>query len=109
MLSILLQSTEGSGYSGLIMMAAIVFIMYFFMIRPQMNKAKAEKAFVDSIQKGDKVVTIGGIHGKITEMSDSTVLLEVDKNVTMRVEKKAISAEATKAYQKPTEVAVKKS
>ncbi|MEO8148043.1 MAG: preprotein translocase subunit YajC [Bacteroidia bacterium] len=104
MLNILLQASQGSGYSGLVMMGAIVVIMYFFMIRPQMKKAKDEKKFVDSVQKGDKVVTIGGIHGKITEISDTTFLMDIDKNVTMRVEKKSISAEATKAYQQPAAV-----
>lgn len=105
MLSILLQAaTSGSGYQTLIMMGSVVVIMYFFMIRPQMKKAKDEKSFIDSIQKGDKVVTIGGIHGRIVEVSDHSVLLDVDKNVTMRVEKKAISAEVTKAYQKPAAV-----
>ena len=109
MLNILLQaSPANSGYSGLIMMGAVVVIMYFFMIRPQMKKAKDEKKFVDSIEKGDKVVTIGGIHGRITEIADTTFLMEVDKNVSMRIEKKAISAEATKAYQQPKETAVAK-
>lgn len=106
MLSILLQlgATGGSGYQTLIMMGSVVVIMYFFMIRPQMKKAKDEKTFVDSIQKGDKVVTIGGIHGRVVEVNDTTVLLDVDKNVTMRIEKKAISAEVTRAYQKPAAV-----
>jgi len=109
MLNILLQATSpDSGYSGLIMMGAIVVIMYFFMIRPQMKKAKDERKFVDSVQKGDKVVTIGGIHGRITEIADTTFLMDIDKNITMRIEKKAISAEATKAYQQGKEVTVEK-
>ncbi len=101
MLNILLQASQNSGWSGLAMMGAVVIIMYFFMIRPQLKKAKEEKKFVDSIEKGDKVVTIGGIHGKITEVSDTTFMLEVDKNVTMKIEKKSVSAEATKVYQQP--------
>ncbi|HQV01209.1 MAG: preprotein translocase subunit YajC [Bacteroidia bacterium] len=104
MLSILLQADSGSPYSNLIMMASVVAIMYFFMIRPQMKKAKDEKKFIESIEKGSKVVTLGGIHGKIVEMNDNTIMLEVDKNVTLKVEKKAISAEATKAYQQQTTV-----
>ena len=101
MLSILLQAEANSPYSSLIMMAAVVGIMYFFMIRPQMKKAKEEKLFVDSIEKGSKVVTLGGIHGKVIEVHDTTVQLEIDNNVRIKLEKKAISAEATKAYQQP--------
>jgi preprotein translocase subunit YajC len=101
MLSILLQADGGSPYSSLIMMASVVAIMYFFMIRPQMRKAKEEKKFIDSIEKGSKVVTLGGIHGKITEVSDNTIMLEIQKDVIIKVEKKAISAEATKVYQQP--------
>ena len=101
MLSILLQAEANSPYSSLIMMAAVVGIMYFFMIRPQMKKAKEEKLFVDSIEKGNKVVTLGGIHGKVIEVHDTTVQLEIDNNVRIKLEKKAISAEATKAYQQP--------
>ena len=100
MLQIILQAgAQGSGTSTFIMLLALMILMYFFMIRPQMKKAKEEKKFVESIEKGDKVVTLGGIHGKITEVSDTTFLLEVDKNVHIRIERKAVSAEATKAYQ----------
>lgn len=102
MLSILLQADASSPYSSLIMMAAVIGIMYFFMIRPQMKKAKDEKLFVDSIEKGNKVVTLGGLHGKVIEVNDTTVLLEIDTNVRVKLEKKAISAEATKAYQQPS-------
>lgn len=97
MLTIILQAQQGSGTSTFIMLIALMLIMYFFMIRPQMKKAKDEKKFVDSIQKGDKVVTLGGIHGRITEVAETTFLIEVDKNVHLRIERKAVSAEATKA------------
>jgi preprotein translocase subunit YajC len=66
------------------------------MIRPQMRKQKAEQSFRTTLEKGAKVVTIGGIHGRIVEVSDKTFLVEVDNNVRMRIEKSAISAEATK-------------
>lgn len=101
MLSILLQADPNSMTSNLMLMAAVIGIMYFFMIRPQMKKAKDEKLFVDSIEKGNKVVTLGGIHGKVIEVNDTTVQLEIDNNVRIKLEKKAISAEATKAYQQP--------
>ena len=74
------------------------------MIRPQMKKAKLEKQFKEGLQKGDKIVTIGGVHGKITEVSDTTFIVEVDTNVKLKIEKTAVSAEATKQYQPKTEV-----
>ena len=68
----------------------IIVVFYFFMIRPQMKKQKELSAFRNSLAKGDKVVTTGGIYGKIIEMKDTTVLLQVDDNVKIRVDKAAI-------------------
>lgn len=70
--------------------------MYFFMIRPQSKKAKEARTFMEGLQKGDKVVTIGGIHGKILKADDTSVLLAIDVNTKVRVEKTAISHEYTK-------------
>jgi preprotein translocase subunit YajC len=61
------------------------------MIRPQQKKAKDAKKFREALQKGTKVVTIGGLHGRISEVNDTTVLLEVDGNVRIRFEKSAIA------------------
>ena len=99
--SILLQApAAGSGAMGqLLMILLIIVIFYFFMIRPQMKKAKQEKLFKESLLKGDKVVTIGGVHGKIVEVNDTTFIIEVDSNVKLKIEKTAVSAEATKQYQ----------
>lgn len=80
-----------------VFLVAIIVVFYFFMIRPQMRKQKAEQNFRTTLEKGAKIVTIGGIHGRIVEVSDKTFLVEVDSNVKMRIEKSAISAEATKA------------
>lgn len=103
--SILLQAVPGSGAMGqLLMIVLIIIIFYFFMIRPQMKKAKQEKLFKEGLLKGDKVVTIGGVHGKITEVHDTTFMVEVDTNVKLKIEKTAVSAEATKQYQPKTEV-----
>lgn len=88
----------------LLMILLIIVIFYFFMIRPQMKKAKQEKLFKESLLKGDKVVTIGGVHGKIVEVNDTTFMVEVDNNVKLKIEKSAVSAEATKQYQPKTEV-----
>ena len=103
-LTILLQAAPQGGGAGqkLLMILMIVVVFYFFMIRPQMKKAKMEKEFKTGLQKGDKVVTIGGVHGKIVDVQDTTFLLEVANDVRVKVEKSAISAEVTKQYQQPT-------
>ena len=103
-LSILLQAPQGGGFTQLIFLVAIIFVFYFFMIRPQMKKQKLERDFRNTIQKGDKVVTIGGIHGRIIEVNDKTFMIEIDSNVKVRVEKSAISADATKALEQNTPV-----
>lgn len=74
----------------IIMLVLIVVVFYFFMIRPQMKKQKELKKFRENLKKGDKVVTIGGIHGKILEISDATILLDSDGS-KIRFDKSAIS------------------
>jgi preprotein translocase subunit YajC len=74
----------------LIMLVMIVVVFYFFMIRPQMKKQKELKKFRENLAVGDKVVTIGGIHGKILEVADSTVLVK-SEGTKIRFEKSAIS------------------
>lgn len=98
LLSILLQAAPSSGMGPQLMfLVLIIVVFYFFMIRPQTKKAKTERDFRESLQKGAKVVTIGGIHGRILEVNDKTFMVEIDTNVKVRVEKTAIAAEATKA------------
>ena len=77
----------------------IVVVFYFFMIRPQMKKTKEQKVFRESLKKGDKVITIGGLHGKIIEIDEEaqTIDLEVANNVRLKFEKSSISLENTKA------------
>lgn len=96
-LGILLQASGGSGTISIIYLVLIVVVFYFFMIRPQMKKAKMEKSFRETLEKGSKVVTIGGIHGRIVEVMDTAFMIEIDTNVKVKVEKSAIAAEATKA------------
>jgi preprotein translocase subunit YajC len=99
LLNIFLQASSGGAVmQQFIMIGLIILIMYLFMFRPQMKKMKVEREFKDKLQKNDKVVTIGGIHGRIVEIADKTFLLEVDNNVKLRVEKTALSAEASKQY-----------
>lgn len=83
----------------LVFLVAIIVVFYFFMIRPQVKKQKQEKEFRESLQKGAKIVTIGGIHGRILEVNDKTFLVEIDSNVKVRLEKSAVSADATRGLE----------
>ena len=85
----------------IIFLIAIIAVFYLFMIRPQMRKQKAERAFRETLQKGAKIVTIGGLHGRIVEVADKTLLIEVDSNVKVRIERSAVSADATRALEQP--------
>lgn len=71
-------------------MILVIVVFYFFMIRPQVKRQKDLKKFRDSLEKGDKVVTTGGIYGKVAEIKDNYVLLQVDDNVKLRVDKSAV-------------------
>ena len=73
----------------------IFVVFYFFMIRPQMKRQKELNNFRNSLQKGDKVVTTGGIYGKITEVADYYVMLEVAHNVNIKVDKAAVVKDMT--------------
>lgn len=92
MKTLILQAAPAPGgdYSFLIMIGGMVAIMYFFMIRPQMKKQKEAKAFRESLVKGDQVVTIGGIHGKVVDLNSKTALLQVE-GAKIRVELTAIN------------------
>lgn len=81
----------------LIFMGAIIAVFYFFMIRPQQKKAKDQKKFVDEIKKGDYVVTIGGMHGRIAEIEDDTFIIEVERGGRIKFSKTAVSMDSTKA------------
>ena len=86
---------QGGGMSMWIMLALIFVVMWFFMIRPQRKQQKEMENFRNSLKNGDKVVTIGGIYGTIAEVKDNYVLLEVDKDVKIRVNKQAIQKDYT--------------
>jgi len=92
--SILLQA-GGSGYSSLIFPVLIVVVFYFFMIRPQLKKAKDQKKFRENIKVGDKVITIGGIHGTILSVQETTFMISVEGGVKLKIEKNAVSADST--------------
>lgn len=97
---VLLQA--GAGQSGMIgnfiLIGGIALIFYFFMIRPQQQKQKAQRNFIDTIKKGDMVVTIGGVHGKVVSIEDNSVVLDVDRGAKIKFDKSSISQEASKQY-----------
>ena len=81
----------GSMVSTVVMFAAIIAIFYFMIIRPQGRRQKERQKMLEAMKKGDKVITSGGIHGKIVAMEDKTVLLEISDNVKVKVEKSAVT------------------
>lgn len=102
-LTVFLQAqTEQNPIPFWLMMGGLMVVFYFFMIRPQQKKAKDARKFREALQKGTKVVTIGGLHGKVIEVNDSTVLIEVDTNVKLRFEKSAIAMDSTQQLNEAT-------
>ncbi len=91
----------GSQWFSMIMMGGIVLVFWLFMIRPQAKKAKEQKKFIDNLQKGDKIVTIAGIHGTVNKVNeDNTLQMEVNPGSYIKIEKSAISSEWTAALNK---------
>lgn len=111
--SILLQAAgggAGGGMSGMIMILAIIVIFYFFMIRPQNKKQKEIKKAREAMKKGDKVVTAGGIHGRIREVKDDVFSIDIAPNTYISVDKASVfPAEAPAAKGKETPKVEKKS
>ncbi|MGB4774519.1 MAG: preprotein translocase subunit YajC [Daejeonella sp.] len=97
MLNTILLQISMDQLKGFLPMVAIIVVFYFFMIRPQMKKAKDQKKYVEELKKGDKVITNSGIHGKIVEMNDTTFVIEVESGTKIRFEKSAVSLEASRA------------
>ncbi|MEO8173320.1 MAG: preprotein translocase subunit YajC [Sediminibacterium sp.] len=94
---VLLQAAGGGGgMVQLVLMGGIILVFWLFMIRPQAKKAKEQKKFVDNMQKGDKVVTIAGIHGTVNKINeDNTLQLEVSPGSYLKIERSSISMEWT--------------
>ena len=92
----LMMDPQGKGGSSgtLIMMGLMILVFWLFMIRPQAKKAKKQKEFINNLQKGDKIVTIAGIHGKVNKVNDDATLeLETSPGSYMKIERSAISME----------------
>jgi preprotein translocase subunit YajC len=86
-------SGGGGGMFGtVIMFSLIILIFYFMILRPQQKKQKERQQLLESVQKGDKVVTIGGVHGTVVGMEEKTVLVQIADNVKVKYEKSAISS-----------------
>lgn len=90
---------QGGGWSMWVMLILIFVVMWIFMIRPQKKQQKELENFRNSLKKGDKVVTIGGIYGTISEVKEGYVLMEVDNNVKIRVNKNALVKDFTEQPQ----------
>lgn len=106
LLNIFLMTPDPSGKASstgtLIMMVMMILVFWLFMIRPQAKKAKEQKKFINNLQKGDKIVTIAGIHGTVSKVNeDGTLMLETSPGSYIKIEKQAISLEWTANINKP--------
>lgn len=95
--TVILQAGGNQLLSTILPMVLIMVVFYFFMIRPQVKKAKDHKKMVADLKVGDKIVTTAGIHGKIVGSNETTFLIEVEGGTKIRFDKSAISLDATKA------------
>ncbi len=85
------ENQPGKEYQSFIFLILILVVFYFFMIRPQMKRQKETRKFREALSKGDKVVTAGGIHGKIKAMNETTIDVEISDNVVITVEKSTVN------------------
>jgi preprotein translocase subunit YajC len=104
LLTIFLQApSQNGGMTNLIIMGAMILVFWLFMIRPQAKKAKEQKKFINELQKGDKIVTIAGIHGVVNKINeDDTLMLEVSPGSYIKIERSALSMEWTAKINKVT-------
>ncbi len=101
LMSILLQATgDGGQWSGILMMVIIVAIFYFFMIRPQQKRQKDIQKAREALKVGDKVITAGGIYGKIREIGDVYMIIEIANGVNIQIDKTSVFASSEDAKQK---------
>ena len=102
MLAIFLQAAGGSAIPQMLLLGGMILVFWLFMIRPQAKKAKLAKEFQANLQKGDKIVTIAGIHGNVNKVNDDgTIMIETSPGSYMKIEKSAISVEWTQQLNKP--------
>src|SRR5690606_13672397 len=97
-IGILLMGAPPEGSNPLITFLPLILIFvvfYFFIIRPQKKKEDQRRAMINAVKKGDKIVTIGGVHGTVTQVDETSVLAQVDTNTKLRIDKNAIASEST--------------
>lgn len=94
------QAAEAPNPLSLLFFPAIIVIFYFFMIRPQMKRQKELRKYRESLKKGDKVITTGGIYGRVIEVKDAYVTVEIAKEVEIKIDKSAIIMDMTDAVRK---------
>ena len=101
MIATILLQAGGFDSRMLIMYGLIALVFYFFMIRPQLKKQKDQKKFTEELKKGDKIITTAGMHGRKTEVADTTFLIETEGGGKIRFDKSAISLDASKPLNTP--------
>jgi preprotein translocase subunit YajC len=89
------EGSDGGSTQFIIMILLMIVVFYFFMIRPQMKKTKEQKKFREGLQKGDKVITIGGIHGKVLEVKETTMVIETEGQGRLKIEKSAAAMDTS--------------
>lgn len=93
------EGDESGGIMSFLPIIAIVLVFYLFFIRPQMKKSKDQRKFREAIKKGDKIITIGGIHGKIIEVQEKTFTIEVEGQNRLKVEQSAVAMDGSSQLQ----------
>lgn len=99
---IILQAASGGGIINLLMFPALLIIMYFFFIRPQQKRQKDQAKFQSEIKKGDEVVTLSGIIGRVNKIDNDIVSLQIDTKSYINVVRSAVSKDMTESYRKGT-------
>ena len=89
------EAPQQQSWTFWVMIVAMIAVMYFFMWRPESKRRKEMQKFREGLKKGDKIVTAGGIYGVVKEIKETTILIEVDGNVTLRVDKNMVVADAS--------------
>ena len=106
--AIFLQASPSAPYANIILLVGMVLVFWLFMIRPQQKKAKTAKQFQENMQKGEKIVTIAGIHGTVNKVNeDGTIMLETSPGSYIKIEKSSMSKERTNALNKPAATTTK--
>ncbi len=89
------QSPDGNPMPSFIFLLLIIVVFYMFMIRPQMKRQKDLKNYRENLSKGDKIVTTGGIYGKVMDIKEQTITMEIAENVRIKIDKNAVLKDNT--------------